>query len=193
MTSQKNWRRKKTYIVEHFLPASILWLAAREAGWSHGRLALQMDFSAVTVQSTLAGKTNLPWDRAILLAQLVGLSRVELAERVEALEDRLRRELDRVELIHTFPRSPPSAGERLVMAYHIQDRLIGRGWDDIYGHEIVTSDMVWRARVDMGWSRVTAGQQFGVSPGTVQHWERANFPERRWSQADDIYGKVLYV
>lgn len=186
-----NWRSQKHYIVEHFLPCSVLWQAAQEQGVSHRVLAGLLGRTTSTVQFTLAGKNNLTWDRAMQMAAHLGMKAEEFGRRRDALEARLARELDPLYVYPEFPSTPPVRGERLVMAYHIQDRLLGRGWDDIFGPDAVTSDMVWRARIHKGWSRARAGREFGVVDGTVYHWETANFPATRWAQALDIYGVHL--
>jgi transcriptional regulator with XRE-family HTH domain len=191
MTSHKNWRRKKNYVVEHFLPACVLWDEARRRGITHAELAQGLGKSSYTVQSTLAGKTNMTWDRAFWLASLLGMQRVDLVLGVDQLQDRLARELDDLHIYKEFPSEPPPAGERLVMAYHIQDRLCGMGWEKVFPEDAVTSDMVWRARLRKGMSRWTAAQAFGVTEGTISHWEKANVPARRWEQAHEVYGRYL--
>lgn len=192
MKSHTNWRRRKNYVVEHFLPAAVLWHEARNRGVTHAELAQGLGKSAYTVQSTLAGKCNLTWDRAFWLAKLLNMQRVQLVLGVDQLQDKLARELDNLYIYKEFPTRPPEEGERLVMAYHIQDRLIGHGWEEIFEEGVtVTSDMVWRARLRKGWGRSRAAKEFGVTVGTIAHWEKANFPARRWEQAEQVYGRYL--
>lgn len=191
MTSHKNWRRENNYVVEHYLPASVLWYEAREREITHTELAKGLGKSSYTVQSTLAGKNNLTWDRAFWLARLLGMTRIEFVGGVDRLQNRLAHELDGLRIYRNLPTQPPPLGSRLVMAYHIQDRMVGRGWEDIFSEDVVTSGMMWRARLRCGWSRARAADEFGVTPNTIAHWEKANFTSRRWEQAREVYGRYL--
>lgn len=186
-----DWRKSQNYVLDRALAASVLWDVARQKEVLHKDLAREIGRSPYTIQSTLSGRSSLTWDRAFWLVDILQMSRLVFIDKVEMLEGRLDLELGGLTVLREMPDVPPERGERQVMAYHIQARLRGQGWEEIYGPEVVTPGMVWRARVEKFGTRRAAAAAFKVTQQTVSNWERVYLPKKRWKEARWVYGDKL--
>ena len=189
-----NWTRERTYVLEHHLHAAVLWERARFGDKPHTNLELAQMLGrkhATVAQYALAGKSILTINRAYAIATHLGLTRIQMANRVRELERSLRQMHKNLTIITRFPRKPPEKNERLLRAYSIEDMLDGQTWPTIFGPNIVEPDMVWRARIAKRWSRREAAEVFKCTQATIAHWERVHTPLRRCEQLEDVYGSLL--
>jgi hypothetical protein len=103
----------------------------------------------------------------------------------------VKRELGNCKLLSSFPSSIKSSDVILRTLQLNARRTDGVPWIEVINPDGFSSDDFMRARSTLGWSRDKTAEAFGVSHGTICHWEKISFPKQHEKTARKVFSTVL--